>query len=101
MDNLENIPDQEVFGNIIYLIVELILLENKSKNLNNDLHKNSLFDCMMKSKNSRYFKEYLIHLLNQGQQDQTEHTMQLIKLVFINQLEEFFYSNDLKIILDV
>ena len=62
MDNLENIPDQEVFGNIIYLLVELILLENA--NINNDLHKNPLFSCMMSNKNSRYFKEYLIHLLN-------------------------------------
>ncbi len=96
MDSLEDLPDEPAFRSMISLLVELLL-----SHPGGDLGTNPLCQTLLSHPNNRYFKEYLIHLLNLGDEGQKEKTMLFVKLVFTSGLNEFFYSNDLKIVFDV
>jgi hypothetical protein len=95
LDALAEIADEKIFTAIILILIT-ISAESKSP-------KDSIvLNLVLKHNNQRFFSEYIVHLLNKGAADQTEKILRLILDLYVTlKRTDFFYINDLKVVIDV
>ena len=95
LEALAEIADEKIFTAIVFI---LISISSEAKHPKESL----VLNLVLKHNNQRFFSEYLVHLLNKGAAEQTEKILKLIIDLYVTlKKTDFFYINDLKVVIDV
>lgn len=91
---LDFIAEEQVFTSIVFILISMSA-EFKNPQFN------PVIKICLAHQNQRYFQEYLVHLINKGNEGQISKSLRFVSDIYILNKHDFFRTNDLQVLIDV